>query len=325
MSNRLFQTISLLVAILIGQAALAQDPGVPDTVYFGQDGKAYSHPGNRFRIPVYITSDEYLAGLSIGLEYGFTAISPQYDSVSKLGSVFMDGSYFEIGQVMTNEGSINGIMPDTLCMGGAAINNSLPPGKHKYCDVWFTGGNSGDQIVADSAWTPPACEILFMMGGELIEFIPQIVTGTLTLEPSPALIFPTVPSSTVGDAASPITWEVSAAGYYPPISIVLDSIVNSVTDSLVPYVPPTSGTNPLSVTWTPTYAEYGNFTAHYTATDAWDGKLNFTSPITVNYVYPPCEVFRGDANCNDFVDIDDVVHLINYIFAGGPPPGCPEK
>jgi hypothetical protein len=325
MSNRLFQTISLLVAILIGQAALAQDPGVPDTVYFGQDGKAYSHPGNLFRIPIYITNDDDLMGISFGLEYGFTAISPQYDSVSIFGSVFMYHNYFDLGHVYVSDNSVNGGMPDTLCLGAVAMDSVLPPGKYKFCDVWFTGGVVGDQIVADTAWSPPACRIVFMHGYGIEEFVPQFVMGTLTLEPSPALIFPTVPSSTVGDAASPITWEVSAAGYYPPISIVLDSIVNSVTDSLVPYVPPTSGTNPLSVTWTPTYAEYGNFTAHYTATDAWDGRLNFTSPITVNYVYPPCEVFRGDANCNDFVDIDDVVHLINYIFAGGPPPGCPEK
>jgi hypothetical protein len=33
----------------------------------------------------------------------------------------------------------------------------------------------------------------------------------------------------------------------------------------------------------------------------------------------------GDANCDGQVDIDDVVYLINFIFAGGPPPGDPNN
>ena len=37
----------------------------------------------------------------------------------------------------------------------------------------------------------------------------------------------------------------------------------------------------------------------------------------------PLEV--ADVNCKDSIDIDDIVYLITYIFAGGPEPcaGCP--
>ncbi len=35
-------------------------------------------------------------------------------------------------------------------------------------------------------------------------------------------------------------------------------------------------------------------------------------------------VLIGDANADGIVDIDDVVYLINYIFAAGPPPGDPD-
>jgi outer membrane protein assembly factor BamB len=47
----------------------------------------------------------------------------------------------------------------------------------------------------------------------------------------------------------------------------------------------------------------------------------------INYIFgggpPPASVEAGDADCSDSVDIDDVVYLINYIFGGGMPP-CSE-
>ncbi len=46
----------------------------------------------------------------------------------------------------------------------------------------------------------------------------------------------------------------------------------------------------------------------------------------INYIFggglppAPYAVASGDADCSCYVDIDDVVYLINYIFGGGPPP-----
>jgi len=40
----------------------------------------------------------------------------------------------------------------------------------------------------------------------------------------------------------------------------------------------------------------------------------------------PCAEYIGDCNANCFVDIDDVVYLINYLFQGGPvPEPCPDQ
>ncbi|MFH1891544.1 MAG: hypothetical protein ABIK83_02555, partial [Candidatus Zixiibacteriota bacterium] len=39
----------------------------------------------------------------------------------------------------------------------------------------------------------------------------------------------------------------------------------------------------------------------------------------------PVPLDAGDAECSGFIDIDDVVYLINYIFAGGPAPGDPDN
>ena len=45
----------------------------------------------------------------------------------------------------------------------------------------------------------------------------------------------------------------------------------------------------------------------------------------INYIFAggpgPEPLDSGDANCSGGVDIDDVVYLIAYIFSGGPPPG----
>jgi hypothetical protein len=36
----------------------------------------------------------------------------------------------------------------------------------------------------------------------------------------------------------------------------------------------------------------------------------------------PCEYARGDANSSEFIDIDDVVWLIAYVFSYGQEPAC---
>jgi hypothetical protein len=45
----------------------------------------------------------------------------------------------------------------------------------------------------------------------------------------------------------------------------------------------------------------------------------------INFVFaggdPPVPYESGDADCSGFIDIDDIVYLIMYIFAGGPAPG----
>jgi hypothetical protein len=59
-----------------------------------------------------------------------------------------------------------------------------------------------------------------------------------------------------------------------------------------------------------------------------DGVVNIADVVHVlNYLFadgpePIPSLDAGDANCDGTVDIADVVHLINYLFDDGPPPGC---
>jgi hypothetical protein len=57
-----------------------------------------------------------------------------------------------------------------------------------------------------------------------------------------------------------------------------------------------------------------------------DGAIDIDDVVfLINYIFaggPEAVPYEsGDANCSGVVDIDDVVYLINYIFAGGPEPG----
>ena len=59
----------------------------------------------------------------------------------------------------------------------------------------------------------------------------------------------------------------------------------------------------------------------YLYTASWDGPWCFTVPDWC------CSVFRGniDNDPADAIDISDLVHLTDYMFAGGPAPGCFEE
>ena len=72
-----------------------------------------------------------------------------------------------------------------------------------------------------------------------------------------------------------------------------------------------------SFTWSTTSTTFGSeFLVKVIATDGFNTTSDVTDlPFTVEALYR-C----GDADGSDSVDIDDVVYLINYIFAGGPTP-----
>jgi hypothetical protein len=58
-----------------------------------------------------------------------------------------------------------------------------------------------------------------------------------------------------------------------------------------------------------------------------DGKINSADVVyLINYQFaggpPPQPMAAGDANCDGKVNSADIVYLINYQFTGGPPPCC---
>ncbi|MBU1318265.1 MAG: hypothetical protein KKG33_03890 [candidate division Zixibacteria bacterium] len=75
----------------------------------------------------------------------------------------------------------------------------------------------------------------------------------------------------------------------------------------------------VSVTITPTTTDY------YFDTIMVSGDALNSPEMTIICLYVNQGPFDwGDADCSGAVDIDDVVYMIAYIFAGGPPPGDPD-
>ena len=322
MSVRLLLTV-FLVAGMLTAGATAQDSGIPDTCYFGDQGEAWVYPGDLVCLPVYIATDVNIVGVLVGIEYGFDDYEIHYDSAGTFGTIFMEGNYLSITGLVGMDGNSDGINPDSVAIGGAGFGNGdeLPIGSYLFGKIWFTAVNVGDYLTIDSAFVPPSADFTFVTVGGA-QFTPQYVGGTLTLVPGPAEIYVIEPDSVFGDAAEMLTFDVEVLATYNPASIVLDSVVNIGTGAQLLYLPTTFGVNPLTVEWTPTYDEFGFFRFWFTATDDLGNPLEFPILVTVNWVQPPCDVLRGDADCNDVVNITDVVYLIQYIFNQGPPPGC---
>jgi hypothetical protein len=313
---------ALVIALTAYSPLLAQDTGIPDTVYFGEEGKAYGSPSDLFSIPIYIVTDQELNGISIGIEYGLDGyVEPVWDSISEIGSIFDQTDYFDLIHGAIGEAAIDGVPPDTLCISGAALFYNIPPGKFKYCDVWFSGGTVGEQVMTDSAWASLSCVFaLNSPGGD--QYTPQFIGGLLTIEPGPITMNTSNPDTISIDAGELVSFEIGAFSYYTPVTVQLDSIVR-IPDGASPMDDPqTFGSNPLTFEWTPTpYEGDTEWLAYFTATDAILNSAEATVQISV-LASGSYYGLIGDSNCDGMIDIDDVVFLINYIFASGPAPTC---
>lgn len=318
--KRHLQTIVLMLMLFLASLpCFAQDFGVPDSVYFGDNGKAYCLVTGQFYVPVYITTDQEIAGLTVGMEYDSPDFTPVADSASVLGSIFMEDNYLDLTGFLFNNYP-DGVLPDSVLMGGAAMINQLPTGSYLLCNVWFTGGTQGQTIVVDSCWMPPSNSFRFQpISGSY--YTPQFVGGTLTLEYGGAMMYAVELSDAEGNTGSVISFDVEVTGPYPPFTIVLDSMRHTHIGVAMINLPPTSGTNPLTVNWTPRHEQYGQWMAYYTGIDSEENTLQLSNVIDVYYDGPECGLHIGDVNSDCSYDIDDVVYMISYIFGFGPPPG----
>ena len=62
--------------------------------------------------------------------------------------------------------------------------------------------------------------------------------------------------------------------------------------------------------------------AGYADTDPLGERVSYVTVVPADIL---AAGYIGDVNCKDGADIDDVVYMIAYIFAGGPPPGDPDN
>jgi len=311
--------LAVFVVIALTGFAFAQDNGVRDTLIFGDDGVVYSIV-DKVRIPVYIWSDDYMQGFQGGIEYSSPTQVLTYDSASTQYSIFTEG-YFDLAGILTNTDYIDGVMPDSLAIAGVALQHPAPPGRYKICDIWLDGAGIGDQITIDTCYIPPAVELVFSYH-EYGQTRPEVVLGTFDIVQNPSLLYVTKPDMVTTPAGVETNFEVSATGYYPPITIYLDSLVRQDEDELPQNAPVTVGTNPLAIQWLSNpYEGNSNWIAYFTTVDALDYEEHFSVNIQVTGEGPYWGVI-GDANCDQIVDIDDIVLLIEYVFSGGPAPQC---
>jgi hypothetical protein len=309
---------------LLAVPLVAQDIGMPDTVYFGYQGKAYGYPGGIYRVPVYIYSDQSVLGIELGLEFGLGSSPQVYDSLSKIGTIFLFNQYFDLtghGLVVSTN-SDNLVNPDTIGFMGIGTDYPLPPGLCKIGDFFFHGANIGDQIVVDTANFPPAwIQGMITVGTPNSQrYMPQIVAGTLTIVPNTAEFFTTIPDQVGGITGQPVTFSFQAASAYEPTTIVFDSL-RRVAPGLLPYVAPICATgNPITFNWVTMYYESGTWKAYFTVLD----NAGHSEKVTTN-IEMAQGMFYGDVNCDGVIDISDAVFLINFIFTPGAPLPCGQK
>lgn len=317
---QLFAVIAILV---FPMCLFAGDIGTPDTVYFGDEGKAYGSNLGQFRVPVYVTTDQEIVICQVNMEYDQVTATPVFDSASFYGSIFEQGNYLEItGGLLIGQYVSDGLIPDSIQIAGAAAENTLPVGKYKLCDIWFSVGVVGQQLYVDSTWLPPNGEFTLAYAGEGYD-VPQFVGGVLDIAQAPNAIELSAPESASIDPGELLMFSISVNGNYPPFSIDLVNFENVETGGSPQNAPVLSGSNPATFEWTPTPYEYStNWKAYFVVTDDTDYQTPFEVDIFVtgsgNYVG-----VIGDTNCDGSVDIDDCVFLLNHIFNGGPAPQCP--
>lgn len=310
----------IILCLFMSASAIAQDEGIPDSLIAGENGKAFAYPGGKVRVPIYYWSDTPLLGFQIGLEYGLGGEVVTYDSVSTLFSIVAEG-YFALA-FFVEDGHINGVMSDSIGLGGISIDyeHAGPTGKHKLCDIWFSGLSIGDQMSFDSVFIPPSLENLFSDG--YTNWTPQFELGTLDVVEGHSILVTNNPEQVQVNAGELLEFDVSAMGWYQPVTTTFDSLMR-----LDEYAEPqnqatTFGSNPLTFQWLPNPFEGNSYwRAHFTAVDGAGYDESFSVEIVVLGAGDYYGVI-GDCDCSGNIDIDDVVFLMNYVFHGGPTPKC---
>jgi len=321
---RVFFILGLMLGSIFSTNLLAQDPGTPDTIWIGKDGRSGFFDGTTFVISISVFNDEPITAMSIPISIKGISAFGRLDSITYSGTRLEDFNIFDV-RVFDSSG-IDSTSPDSAQISFLTTEGSdLPPGEGKICDLWFGGGPTDGTINIDTITWKLGQELVFVIRPAQA-FVPQFQGGDIEIKAAaPVLTLPGSPLT--ADAGETLSFDVSALGEYP-VFITFDSLKDSFDASRVPFATPSISTfegNPITLTWVPDCVDVGLWRANFTATDNNSQTTSGYVEIYVRYNPDICNLFRMDANCDRMVRISDVVYIINYIFKNGSKPCPPTK
>lgn len=184
-SNRRFQmkgerlvffSLLFLGLILAFSSSYAQDPGVPDTVYFttNHDGLFYplpSGPGFGY-IHINFFNDDSIAGISAPFIFSGPVT---YDSVSFRDSRVDSLEYHPVNDSLISEGKI--------LIGAIPVKEEyIPPGRGFLATLCFRITADTGTVVVDTQFFPPNNRLTFVTG-EPVGYTPVFVKATIPITP----------------------------------------------------------------------------------------------------------------------------------------------
>ena len=304
-SKVLILGVIILTLCLVGSASAE-----PDSLWIGEMN-AYYVGNSVFKVPLYYSNDQPFN--SLGFPFLFVSSGDPIipDSVTRAGRSY-GMNIFDLFLGFTS-GDYGG-NPDSTCVGLISFTGEIPPGDGIIADFWFSGGQVGDLIsFVPIEYYPPGCVI----GPDGPEGPPVHVLTNLLIGPGGTEIV--CQTSVSIQATRPVTLSIGVIGTASPFDLEILSFDGPAYDN----EPTLLGNDPWTFTWVPGFTNLGDFSLVLRATDADEATVDKTVSITVTELeVDPCDVARGDLNCDGIVDIADLVFMVDWMFSGGPAPYC---
>ncbi len=300
---------ALILLILVTGTVLAE----PDSLWIGQL-YAYQVNDSTLKVPLFYSNDNPLN--SLGFPFMFISSGDPIipDSITRADRTYGSNMFdlflgFSSGDYGGN--------PDSTCAGLISLTAEIPAGDGVIAELWFSGGQVGDMIsFLPIPNYPPGCAIGSSPydpdGGPV-----HAPTAVVIMEGGTEIV---CQSSITGMATHVITFDIQVMGVAQPFDLEIVSLTGPA-----PYdnEPNLSGSNPWTFYWVPGFSDVGEYTLVLRATDGDSETVDKEVLIDVGELeVDPCDVARGDLNCDGIVDIADLVFMVDWMFSGGPPPYC---